>query len=346
MKDIGPMKSIGSFLSLSRGNQILAIVLVAQILLAGLLLWPRSATVAAGEPLFPGLEPDQVVRVHIIDAEGREVELVKRTGNWVLPAGGDYPAKEGAVPDLLNKLVELKTDRLVTQTRASHARLKVASEDFATRLDVESSGGTVRTLYLGTSPSYSATHVRAAGQDQVYLASGISGTDVGARVTSWVDTLYLSVPQDQVVSVTLENPNGSFEFRKDDADEWAMSGLASDETLNESVVSSLVTRVTSMRMLEPLGKDAQESYGMADPNATIVIGTKAEDGSSKTIVLQVGARTEGDDQGTQATYVVKSSESPYYVRVAEYTAQDWVEKARDSFLQQPPTPAPASTPGS
>jgi hypothetical protein len=204
----------------------------------------------------------------------------------------------------------------------------------------------VRTLYLGTSPSYNVSHVRAAGRDQVYLASGISGMDVGARVTNWVDTLYLSIAQDQVVSVTLENPNGSFEFQKDDAGEWTMSGLASDQTLNESAVSSLVTRVTSVRMLEPLGKDAQEGYGMADPNATVTVQTKAEDGSGKTIVLQVGAWTEGDDQGAQASYVVKSSESPYYVRVAEYTAKDWVEKVRDGFLQQPPTPAPASTPGS
>jgi len=35
---------------------------------------------------------------------------------------------------------------------------------------------------------------------------------------------------------------------------------------------------------------------------------------------------------------------PYYVRVAGYGVQNFVEKARDYFLQAPPTPAPAATP--
>jgi hypothetical protein len=41
---------------------------------------------------------------------------------------------------------------------------------------------------------------------------------------------------------------------------------------------------------------------------------------------------------------VISSESPYYVRVSEYTVKDFVEKARDGFLELPPTPTPEPTP--
>jgi hypothetical protein len=56
-------------------------------------------------------------------------------------------------------------------------------------------------------------------------------------------------------------------------------------------------------------------------------------------VRRVGTQDAGD-----LSYVVDSSESPYYVRVSEFTVKDFVEKAREDFLVVPPTPAPEATP--
>jgi hypothetical protein len=69
---------------------------------------------------------------------------------------------------------------------------------------------------------------------------------------------------------------------------------------------------------------------MQDPNAVLVIRTQSAEGTESTFTLQVGAQSEQD-----SSYVLKSSESPYYVRVSEYTAQDWVEKTRDDFIEKP-----------
>ena len=326
---------------MSRRNQILAAVLAFQLVLVAVISWAKSAPVPGGEPLFLGLEADQVVRVTIHDEQGEHIELAKRTGNWVLPGAENYPCEEDQVAKLLEQIAGLKTDRLVTQTRASHERLKVSEQIYAHSIEVESADGTGHKLYLGTSPSYSVIHVRAEVQDQVYLASGLSSADVSTRAANWVDTLYFSVPQDQVVAVTLENANGTFEFRKGDDDEWTMSDLAPDETLNKNNVTSLVNRVASVRMLRPLGKEVQESYGLQNPSAVVVIQAPDEDGKSKTYVLHVGAKSDEDDAaGASPSYVFKSSESPYYVRVAEYTAKDLVEKTRDDFLELPPTPTP------
>jgi hypothetical protein len=54
-----------------------------------------------------------------------------------------------------------------------------------------------------------------------------------------------------------------------------------------------------------------------------------------TITIHVGALDPDDE-----SYVVGSSVSPYYVRVASYSLQDLVEKDREGFLQLPPTPTP------
>jgi hypothetical protein len=319
---------------MNRGNQILVAVLVVQIALAVLVFWPRQASVAAGEPLLAGVEVDQIARVTIRDAAGEQVQLAKTDDGWVIADAGGYPATEGAVPELLDKLVGLRSGRLVAETAGSYQRLQVADQNYAHRVELKLEDGTLRTLYLGTSPSFGAIHVRVAEQTPVYLASDLSSADVGSRVSNWIDTSYFSVPQDQIVAVTLENRNGTFEFQKV-GEEWTMAGLAADETLDTGSVTSLVSRATSVRMLRPLGTEPMPSYRMDAPSAVLVLNARSPEGTATTYTLHVGARSEED-----SSYVIKSSESPYYVRVAEFTAQDWVEKDHQGFLELPPTPAP------
>jgi len=349
--------SIARLAGISRVNQVLAALLIVQAVVLAIVLWPRSTRMStsvagtAGELLLPGLQADQVMQVRMYpsatigDDQQASIELLQREGKWVIPAAGDYPCKEGAVPDFLAKLVALKRDRLVTQTADSHKRLKVADQDFVRVIELRLADNTVRRLYLGTSASSTAVHIRIAEQDQVYLAPGLSTGDIGAQAASWVDTLYSSIPQDQMVSVTLQNANGRLALNKGEDGTWTLADLATGETLNQSAVTSWISRVASVRMVAPLGTEAQASYGLDSLNAVVqieadeYIRTKGQDGATKTYTLQVGAQDEQDK-----TYVFKSSESPYYIRVGEYTVADWVGKKRADFLQLPPTPTPATTP--
>ena len=322
---------------MSRTNRILAAVLAVQIVLVAAAFWPKSASVAGGESLLAGLETEQVSRLTISDETGNQVRLANELGNWVLPEADDYPCTANKVPEFLEKIVALKPNRLVTQTPASHKRLKVAGTAFERRIELELADGTTHRLYLGTSPSYGAIHVRADGQNEVYLAS-LSASDAGIFASNWIDTLYFSVVQDQLVALTLENGNGSFEFEKDEAGTWTMKGLAADETLNENNVTGLVNRTTSLRMLRPLGKTEQSEYGLQKPLAVVTIQTRDEAEAVETHTIRVGAKSDEDN-----SYVVIASESPYYIRVSEYTVKDFVEKVRDDFLALPLTPTPAPT---
>jgi hypothetical protein len=323
---------------MNRTNQILAVVLVAQIVLVAVAFWPKPASVAGGESLLAGLDAEQITQLTIGDASGEQIKLAKEMGKWVLPEADNYPCTENKVPQFLEKIVALKTNRLVTQTPASHKRLKVADDDFERQIELKLADGTTHRLYLGTSPSYGVSHVRVVGRDEVYLAS-LPASDAGVNASNWVDTLYFSVTQDQIVALTLENKNGRFEFEKDDAGTWTMKDLAADETLNQNNVKSLASRVSSLRMLRPLGKTEQDEYGLKEPNAVVTVETRDDEGNTKTYTIRVGAKDDEDN-----SYVVISSESPYYVRMAEYTVKDFVEKVRDGFLELPPTPTPEPTP--
>jgi hypothetical protein len=67
---------------------------------------------------------------------------------------------------------------------------------------------------------------------------------------------------------------------------------------------------------------------MDDPNALVTLET-----ADTTVTLRVGAK-DADD----VSYVVKSSESDYFVHVAEASLKTLVESDREAFLEEPPTP--------
>jgi len=320
---------------MKRHNQILAAVLVVQIILSVVVFWPRSAASAEREPLFPDLEADDIVALTITEPEGKSVTLQQVEEDWILPDADDYPAQASKVTPLLEKIVGLTTGRLVTRTDASHKRLQVATDDFARRIDFETTDGETHSLYLGSSPSYGAIHFRVEGQSEVYLASDINTYEVGATAASWVDTTYLNIPQGDVTAVTLENRNGQFAFVKEGAGEegggtWTMEGLTADEMLDGGKVDALLRQAGLVNLIESLGKEDQPEYGMDEPGAVVTLST-----GEKTVTLRVGAKDPDDN-----SYVVTSSESPYYVRVAEYSVKELVENAREDFLRQEPTPTP------
>jgi hypothetical protein len=314
-------------------NRILAGILVVQVILSAFVFWPRSAAIGASEPLFPDLETGDIVALTITDADDNSIQLKKIGEDWVLPDADDYPAQADKINPLLDKIVGLTTSRLVTRTDASHKRLQVSPDDFMLRIDFETVGGTQHPLYLGSSPRYGSTHFRVEGQSETYLTSELSVWEAKAEAASWVDTAYLSVPRDDVTKVTLENTNGTFTFIKDDEGKWTMGGLAADETLAETKVTALIQQAASVNMVRPLGKEEQAVYGMDEPNAVVTL--EADD---KTITLRVGAKDPADN-----SYVVTSSESPYYVRVSAYSLKNLVENTRHDFLQKPPTPTPGKS---
>jgi hypothetical protein len=313
----------------------LAGILVLQILVVAVVFWPRAGTEVGDAPLFAGVEAGQIVELTIREAED-EIHLEKQGEMWVLADAGNYPCQEAAVPGVLDKLVALKADRLVTETRSSHDRLKVADANYERVVEFKLQGGARHVLYVGTSPSYGVSHVRLEGKDEVYLVSGLSSTDVSARATNWIDTAYVTLDQSQVVAMTLQNANGTFEFAKDASGAWVMAGLGPDEPLKSSAVSSMLSRVSSLRMTAPLGRTDQ-GYGTDSPGAVLTVQTRDAEGAVQVNALIVGNRSEDDN-----SYAVKWSGSDYYAYVAKFSVNEWVEHTRESFIEPPATPTPGT----
>jgi hypothetical protein len=322
---------------MTRLQRILIGILVAQLALAAFVFWPRPSAVSAGKPLLSDIKADDITSLTLRDDKGTTIKLARSAAGqpWVLPDAGDYPADAAKITPVLTKLAALTTDRLVAQTVGSQKQLQVAADAFQRRIDLGTTGGANRTLFLGTPAGGQASHVRVDGQNNVYVAADLVSWELSADPASWIDTAYVKVTPADLVGFTLANANGQVNFTKDDNGAWQMDGLAAGEKLDSNQLTTVMNRLAVLRMVRPLGTAESADYGLAQPAALATLEVKSGD-ATKMLTVAVGAKDAADN-----THTVKSSDSLYYVRVAEYDVKDLVEKKREGFLMVSPAPTTA-----
>jgi len=312
---------------MTRSQQILAVILVIQLALTAFIFWPQTSAQAGNEPLLSNFSATDVISLTIEDADGNRIVLAKDGDAWVLPEAGNYPVNADKIQPFLEKIAGVQTNRLVTETEASQKRLKVSPEDFNRLVEITDLNGSKQQLFIGNSAGAGATHVRAGDLPQVYLTDAIQPFDVDPRASTWIDTVYYTIPQTTTVSLTLENDNGTFVFERD-GETWTMQGLNEGEEFAPNNLTTVLNLVTTLRMTKPAGKEELPAYGLDEPQATLTI--KTDNGQTHTLLI--GAQNE-DSQD----YLVKSSGSDYYVWIASFTGDNLVNKTHDDFLLPPPT---------
>lgn len=322
---------------MKRWNQILAGLLGVQLILIVLVFLPRllpSQTQSA--PLLGNLKTSDLVKVTIADKDGNAITLSKKDAGWTLPQFEDYTANGDQITQFVNKLVGIKTDVLATNTAGSLKQLQVADDNFVRKIDLQAADGTVHTVYLGSPSGGSATNVRLGGQNNVYVARGLSSFEAATDVGQWINQTYLSVPQDKMLSATIENAQGKFEF-SNNANLWTMKNLPGGGRFNQDALITTLARLGSLTMVRPLGKEAKPEYGLDKPTATVTV-VVSDTASTKVYTLRVGAK------GSDGNYPVISSESPWYVQVAAFNVEPFINAKTDTFLVQPTATPTAEAP--
>jgi hypothetical protein len=363
-------------MKLNRTNLILTAVLAVQLVLGVIMVVASATTQAAPRgALLDSFAPDSVTQITIRDSEQHEVVLAKDSaGNWGIGNADAYPVESSRVTTLLSSLSGLDNSRLIAQDASSFNRLKVSDDSFERIIELKE-GDRTRKIYVGTASGVTSTHMRLADQNNVYLTRGLTTSAIPAEAVSWVAPTYFTVPQEDVVSVKVENANGTFEFKKTENGLWTLADLADGETFNAEGFQTTLNMLNSISLTAPLGNQVKDTYGINQPQATITVmthkvipatatpasvpsdatatsssplnpisgtpipGVKDEAGNivqDTTYTLLIGAKLENGD------YVLKSSSSQYYVQIAESVAQPFVNMTRNGLLIIPPSPTPAA----
>jgi hypothetical protein len=351
-------------LGMTRGNQILVVILVLQLILT-VVAFASNAPVSApaSGALLPGFKMENVTGITLKDADKNELVLAKNaSGNWVLPNADNFPVSDTQVNAFLSKVQALKANRLIAQSSTSFNRLHVSADSYERLVEFKETGDKVERLYIGTASSGSATHMRANDQDQVFLITGLAATDATTRAATWISAPYFSVNQDNIAILRVKNAQGVFEFSKVSGT-WTLNGLAQGEVLKTDSVTGLLGQITSISTTLPLGLKAQDQYKMNPPavSVTLLIRETVQASATPTVAMQPlvaspTALVQPTAQTIETTftldfgakladgnYVLKSSQSAYYIEVATSVAEAFLNLKRADLLV-PPTATPTVTP--
>jgi hypothetical protein len=280
-------------------------------------------------PLLADLKVEDVISMTVAEAEGRTLTLKQEAGSWVLADTDGFLARADRITPLLDKLVAMNSSRLVARTDSSHRQLQVADSEFVRRVSLGTSSGNTHTVYVGSSPSYNASHVRVDGKNETYMVSNLNSWEFSASASSWITATLIEVAQDQLTQVQITNAKGTVTLTKDGQGKWSVQGLAGDQDADK--ISTAVSRACSVPMTKPLGKALKPEYGLDKPSVTVVLKTAAQ-----TIQWEAGALLT-----KESGYVVRSSNSPYFVAVADYNLTTLLENGKTDYLKPVATPTAA-----
>ncbi len=332
---------------LNRSNMALAVLLLIQTALLGISAIGATRTVTAPTgPLLAGFSAAAVERITVADNLDNEVSLARSEEGWVLPNADDFPANAAKIEELLGKIADLNTGRLIASSSSSLARLEVGDDKFQRRLGLVTDSAS-ESLYLGGSGGVDAVYVRRGGDSQVYLGVGLNTWEAPTQVSMWIDTSYVNVPQEDILAITLNNDHGRFGFRRD-GEAWVYAGLGEGETFDTTRMANILRNAASVRMTEPLGLEARDAYGLDDPAVTVEVlhrevlevesaaAETADEAADETeaeieyversYTLAIGAQQEGGD------YALKSSAKDYYVLARQTAADAFADVSHETLV--------------
>lgn len=298
-------------------HRILGVALAVQAGLAVATWWPSSGRAAVEPRSLVTLDADDVTAVEITGraADGdvpEPLRLVRGDEGWVIESLHGYPADEAKVDELLRDLLDVQVRAPVATKPTSHAALEVADDAFTRRVRLEAGGEAVE-LYVGASRGRAA-HVRLGGEPLVYAAKGLSAWSIGDSGRSFLDTRWVDLDREQLATFAVANAHGAFTLEQG-PDGWTATGV--EAPLDADAVDELLRDLSSLRLREPVAREAAPDHGFADP---VRVSWTLSDGSAG--AYEVGAESDG------AAFARKDG-SPHVVRVAASA----VEPAREARLE-------------
>lgn len=318
----------------AKKNIVLFVLLVAQVALIAFLYRPGQKVIPAAAHIFSSLTPDKVTAMTITDDQGKAITVAKIDGSWHLSQGA-FPADQAKIETLIKKFADSKSSRLVSQTPASHARLKVADGDFNRKIELvtsqegmaENQDEAKTVFYLGTAPSAKSIHLRLADAKEVYQINDLSSWEVQADNESWWQLKYFSQPLDTLSGVTIVNNQGTIDLTREGEKNWQLKENA-ETALESKRVESLLNSVSEIGIASYLAKDFAPK---GKPIVTITY--QAKDGAP---VLQIWAKDKPED----ADLVIKASTLPFYAKAKEYTLKEAMTIKAEALIAIPVSETP------
>jgi len=247
------------------------------------------------------------------------VVLHKQEGKWLrpLPEIGDFPANQGRIERLLDKLTALEKGWPVATTSGAVQRFKVAEDQFERKLTLYSKEEILAQLYAGTSPGFRKVYVRPMDEESFFSVE-FNTWEASTKVDGWIDKEILNLEADELERIEMPG----FVLQREE-DRLQLSELKENEESNMEEVRLLLDKLTGLRIQSLLGTEAKAEYRQDQPDLEIKIVLK--DGQA------LSYRFSKPEEAPY--YVLKRSDLNHYFKIADFTAKPLLDMAREKLVQ-------------
>jgi hypothetical protein len=279
-----------------------------------------AASASLPEIKLPADDADKISKIEIKNAGKGEVVLEKQGDSWKLTKPVQYPANQQNVKTLIDNAKEIRVKDSIDTGKGQYATYDL-EDDKAVHVQLFKEATKAVDLYFGKSGTRGQM-TRIADKDGVYVASGYSNYLYTREVKDWRDRDVLKFEDANVVSVSLDNANGSFSFSKGSDDKW--SGTFKGKAINgfdPEKVKDMLRAYKTLSADDFAEPDKTPADTGLDKPASLAFKLKDEGG---TIKLAVGKEVTG-----KGRYAQKDGNPTVFV-LSTYVS-DWAVGSESKF---------------
>jgi hypothetical protein len=298
---------------------ILAAVLALQIVVAvGVNMGQHDYRAFESEGNLLSFDLQAVDRIRIDGDAGTGVLLDKQDDQWRLPEFNDFPADQGNVKRLLERLAKLARGLPVATTQGAAKRFKVAEASFERKITLLQDDKPQATLYVGTSPDFRKVHVRLLDESDIRSVE-FNTYEVGVKPEDWIDKAILTHKAGDIQRVVLSG----FTLQQQD-DKLGVIGLAEDEETVQDEAKRLLDQIAGLNIRSVLDTADTSNEGQSEADLRYTLALK----SGATQDYTFSKPTDADH------YVLKVSHRDELFQVDTWLVDTIKEVTRDKLVRK------------
>ncbi len=293
---------------------------------------PRSE---AGGPVYliQGLDPAGIDTI-VVGKAAEAVTLKRDKNGFVVASKDNYPAKTSEINSLVSKCLEIKTSEFITDDPANHADLEVTEEkakNVIKFMTPEPNSTMLAGVVVGkTEELGQGTYVRLLTSDpktsnRVYVTPNVPWFASGP--TSYIDQDLITAKREDIESVTVNSPNGSYVLKaKEGSQDAVLENVPAGKTFKSSDGQGVFTALTSLRF-DDVKKRPPSTRSAPSGPARAGVPSEVEGPSDLKFEKQYVCKLK--DSTVYTLDIAQKDEKTYVAAKAEFTDTTPVEKGSD-----------------
>ena len=267
----------------------------AAVLLAalGIYVWiveskkPEGADAKPKEKVFT-LDKAKVGELTIAPAEGETVKLVREGTGWKMTAPSAVSADPAAVDSMIASLESLEIDEVVADNATNLADFGLDKPKLSVEALAQGSAQPVKLLVGAKLADGSGVYAKVPASNRVFSVASWTVGSFEKKPFDLRDRDLLHVKRENVKTLEITGPDGSYALARADKDEWAFRKPLVTRAGRWSV-DSLLGNLESLRMESVAAEAAKDlkPFDLVKPARTVTVGLS--DGSSRTLEIGGGA---------------------------------------------------------